>query len=306
MTTATICLLAVLLDTWLGEPKRFHPLAGFGRLAYWMEGSLYGRREQERKWRGAMAMALLVLPLSLLAGIAAMLPQVGMLVEVLLLYLGIGASSLAQHGRKVAVALARHDLPAARHSVSWMVSRETDAMDEPAVARAAVESVLENGNDAIFGTLFWYVVLGAPGVVLYRLVNTLDAMWGYRNEHYGGFGWAAARLDDLLNWLPARLTALGYALLGETKRALRCWRVQGRTMESPNAGAVMASGAGALGLLLGGPAVYHGRLKEKPQLGSGRPPAASDIERALQLVQQTTWLWLGLIWVGGVFIWLAV
>jgi adenosylcobinamide-phosphate synthase len=121
----------------------------------------------------------------------------------------------------------------ARQHVGWMVSRQTEDLDAAGVASACLESTLENGNDAIFGALFWFALLGGPGALLFRLANTLDAMWGYRNPRFADFGWAAARIDDLLNFIPARLTALSYALCGRTRSALRCWREQGRELEEP-------------------------------------------------------------------------
>ena len=160
------------------------------------------------------------------------------------------------------------------------------------MAKATVESVLENGNDAIFGALFWFALLGGPGALMFRLANTLDAMWGYRNERYLRFGWAAARIDDVLNYIPARLTALSYALLGNTADALRCWRTQAPAWDSPNAGPVMAAGAGTLGVSLGGPAIYHGQLEDRPRLGTGDAARATDIDKAVALVHNSIWLWL--------------
>jgi len=300
MTTAIVIILAVLLDLWLGEPRHYHPLAGFGRVAERLEAALNRSPRSDRVVRGAMALIMAALPWVLLAWGLSLWPGVDLLTEVLLLYLAIGGSSLAQHGRAVAEALANGELSLARERVGWMVSRDPEALDETGVSRAAVESVLENGNDALFGAIFWFVLLGAPGVVLYRLVNTLDAMWGYRTERFREFGWAAAKLDDLLNWLPARLTAAGYALVGERRLAWRCWRRQGGRTDSPNAGVVMASGAGALGVQLGGPTMYHGVQQDKPELGEGFAPRWQDIERAIRLVQRALVVWLAVIMIGGV------
>jgi len=297
LLTALAVPCALWLDRLYGElPNRWHPLVAFGRWANACERRLYG----PRRWRGLLAWGLAVLPPVWL--VHGLLPRGSLLAlagGIALLYLALGARSLEQHARAVATALAADDLDAARRAVGCIVSRDTAALDARGVALAAVESVLENGADAIFGALFWFVAGGPAAVVLYRLANTLDAMWGYRNARYAEFGWAAARIDDALNFIPARLTAASYALLGDRPRAWRCWRTQAPHWKSPNAGPVMASGAGALGLALGGGAVYHGRWQERPPLGEGRAPAAADIERALALVRRTTLLWAAVIVLGG-------
>jgi adenosylcobinamide-phosphate synthase len=285
--TFVVIVCALAADRIFGEPSaRWHPLVAFGRIAARLEGVLR-RRTASLRIAGVVAVALLVAPAAALAHVVSV-----PIVDAMLLYLAIAPRSLREHALRVADALKLGDLASARAAVSQIVSRDTAGMSTDDVARAAVESVLENGNDAVFGALFWFIALGAPGAVLYRLANTLDAMWGYRNEAYLRFGWAAARFDDLLNLLPARLTALSYAVAGSTAAALRCWRTQASTWYSPNAGPVMAAGAGALQVQLGGPASYGGRRKERPVLGCGATPGVEDIERAIALVDRSLVIWI--------------
>jgi len=299
MSVALSCLAGVACDALLGEPKRLHPLQLFGSLAERLERHFNG--PSGRGWRshGVTAWCLAVLPLTVLAWLLSRVPGIGWLLEIGLLYLALGLRSLGEHLLPIAQALRLGDLPEARRRVACIVSRETATLDETGVARAATESALENGSDAVFAALFWFIVAGAPGVVLYRLSNTLDAMWGYRNERFERFGWAAARIDDVLNYLPARLVAVTYALLGRTFLAVKCWRFQAPLCDSPNAGPVMAAGAGALGVALGGPAIYHGQLHARPPLGEGAPPRARDIERALNLLWAGVGLWLLVLLCGG-------
>lgn len=302
--TALLVAAALLLDTLLGEPRRFHPLAGFGRLATWLEAR-FNSGGRGRRLHGVAALALLLLPGVALAGWLQQQAAVGAVFSVVVLYAAIGLKSLHQHAEPVAAALARDDLDAARTGVARMVSRDTTALDAEGVARATVESVLENGNDAVFGALFWFLVAGAAGALGYRLVNTLDAMWGYKTPRYLKFGWAAARFDDVLNFIPARLTALSYALLGQTRSALACWRAQAPAWDSPNAGPVMAAGAGALSVRLGGAAVYHGRTEVRPPLGQGAAPQGADIARALRLVRHGAGLWWLVMVAVALLIWSA-
>lgn len=287
--------IGVLLDVLLGEARHWHPLVGFGRLANNLEARLNRQQPQFfKRLVGILALILAVIPWVYLAYFLAEIPFYGSLFSVLILYFTLGLHSLAAHTRPIAAALHAHDLPIARAQLARVVSRDTTALDDTGIAKAAVETVLENGNDAVFAALFWFALAGAPGALAYRLVNTLDAMWGYKTPRFYAFGWAAARLDDALNYLPARLTALTYALLGKTRQAFSCWRQQAPQWDSPNAGPVMAAGAGALGVQLGGAAVYHGQEEFRPQLGVGPAPVAADIDRALTLVHKGVWLWLAL------------
>jgi adenosylcobinamide-phosphate synthase len=290
-TTLALALVAgVLLDLWLGEARRWHPLVGFGRLASALEHRL--NAGSLRIARGLLAWMLAVLPLMLLSWLAC--TYAGAAVHALLLYLGIGLRSLRDHTLPIHAALADGDLERARILTSRIVSRDTAQAGESDLAKAGAESLLENGNDAVFGTLFWFLVGAGPGVVLFRLANTLDAMWGYRTARFERFGKVAARIDDVLNYVPARLTALSYVLLAERGRlrAWRCWRAQAPAWSSPNAGPVMASGAGALGVQLGGAAVYDGVTEARPALGTGPDAGADDIVRAWRLVWRTTLLWV--------------
>ncbi|MBR8185437.1 adenosylcobinamide-phosphate synthase CbiB [Burkholderia ambifaria] len=299
---AMLAVAAAIVDRIVGEPAGWHPLVAFGRLAGRIEAALNtGRRG--RVVGVAAWVAAVVPPVAVAAWLAAVLPwPLAAALHVALLWFALGAKSLADHVAPIAAALLRHDLDAARALTARIVSRDTSEADEGALSRAAVESALENGNDAIFGALFWFVVAGGPGALLFRLANTLDAMWGYRTPRFLTFGWAAARLDDALNWIPARLTAASYALLGDTAAAWRCWRTQARHWDSPNAGPVMAAGAGSLNVQLGGPAVYHGEIEDRPTLGTGASATAVHVVAALSLVTRTLALWLALLVASGALI----
>lgn len=296
-TVALLMVAAVLLDLWWGEVRRWHPLVGFGNLVMALE-----RHFNQGSWRfvrGVLAWMLAVLPLTALAALLVWVmaaPLAQACTHVLMLYFALGLRSLRDHNLPIADALARSDLTSARRLTSYIVSRDTTNASEADLTRASAESLLENGNDAVFGTLFWFIVAGGPGAVLFRMANTLDAMWGYRTPRLRLFGCAAARIDDVLNYIPARLTALSYVLLAPglqgKRRAWQCWRLQAPAWDSPNAGPVMSSGAGALGVELGGAAIYHGEVEQRPILGQGKPACGTDIQRAWRLVAHVTALWL--------------
>jgi len=318
MTILLLTLVAaLLLDRLLGEPRHAHPLVGFGRLATWLESGLNAHYagsssgepvrlkphlQSKQRLYGALGVVLLTLPpISLLLFIQQW-HELTLFVNVVILYLAIGARSLVEHAYKVRDALLKKNMDLARTRTGYLVSRDTVHMKPQDMARATIESTLENGSDALFAPLFWFLIAGAPGVLFYRLVNTLDAMWGYKTSRYRHFGWAAARLDDVLNFIPARLTALSYACTGKFVSAIQCWLNQADKCASPNAGPVMAAGAGALALQLGGPAIYHGQPEDRPQLGTGSLPEVKDIDQAVNLLRRSLWLWLvllALIW-GGI------
>ncbi len=287
-----ICIAALLLDHFLGEPRRWHPLVGLGGCIDWLEGH-FNRDGQGGILSGALAVVILLAPILTVAVLVSFLPPVILaLISIVVLWLAIGHRSLSEHGLAVYRPLVAGDLEGARQQVGMMVSRDTRALDETGVATAATESLLENGADAVFASLFWFLVAGLPGLVLHRVVNTLDAMWGYRTVRFNRFGRFAARLDDLLNWIPARLTALAYGLAGKTRAAMRCWRSQAGGWDSPNAGPVMAAGAGALGVSLGGDAPYSEGWRRRPELGEGPLATAETITQALSLIRRGLVLWL--------------
>jgi len=300
LVSSSVIILALLLDYRLGEPKKCHPLIGLGRWITWIDDHLNLTRNRKLKMKqrsiGALAWVLCTLPILLL------MIQLESLIEhfsfyawfiaqALGLYLCIGQKSLIQHAMWVYEPLANQDLSTAKQKVSWIVSRDTEHMDQYQITSATIESVLENGNDAIYGAIFWYAIAGLPGAVLFRMVNTLDAMWGYKNPQYLHFGWMAARVDDVMGYLPARLTALSYTMIGYSAKAWKCWRTQAKHCKSPNGGPVMTAGAGALNIKIGGPAVYHGEWLDKPHMGCGELASHSDIHRACKLILHTSIVW---------------
>ena len=307
-----ILVIALLLDACFAEPRRFHPLVGFGHWVNWIErrfnrknvnGDDLSRSKRSMIFSrlfGVLAVMLAILPWLFLVVWLEKEIQGWWWAELLLasvfLYSAIGWQSLRQHGFAIADPLSRGDLDAAQRALAMIVSRDTDNLDEQQIAKAAAESMLENGADAIFSAIFWFCILGIPGVVLYRLSNTLDAMWGYKNTRFLHFGWCAARLDDVLNYIPARLTALAYLLMGHRRLAYQCWRQQGHVWKSPNAGPVMAAGAGSINVSLGGMAVYHGKPEQRPLLGPEERPETLATERhirlSLRLIDRSLLLWV--------------
>ncbi|MCZ2721003.1 adenosylcobinamide-phosphate synthase CbiB [Marinomonas sp. 15G1-11] len=297
---------ALILDRLIGEPKSWHPLVWFGKWAdssrLQLQRSLDDRTFDQRR-AGILAWCLAVLPwlLVLLVTFSLLPVALSWLLSTVVLYFCIGWQSLREHALAIELPLLKHDLDTARTAVSHIVSRDTQALTAEDVSKAGIESVLENGSDAVYAPIFWFFILGAPGVLLYRLANTLDAMWGYKTSELKYFGWFAARFDDVLNFIPARLVVYTYALCGMAwgngSRARRCARQQSLYWKSPNAGPVMAAGAGALGVKLGGDAVYFGKKESRPILGEGRDPAVNDLTQAITLIDRGVFVWVILIYV---------
>jgi len=289
--------LALLMDRVFGEP-RIHPLVWFGNAASRIERWL-NANQNGTVLSGIVGTIILVFPpvavIIFIDGYVSSVVSLSVLFDTLVLWFVIGWQSLQQHARAILTPLREQDLGAARLQLAKIVSRDTETLNEGQIAASAVESVLENGHDSLFASLFWYALLGPAGALLHRLINTLDAMWGYRTERFERFGKFAARLDDVLGFISARLTAVGYAILGVTQSAFRCWSSQAGSHQSPNAGVVMAVGAGALETKIGGPTVYDGELKDKPWLGVGESAIVGDIERAITLVGKSLVLWLPIL-----------
>jgi len=270
-------------DQVLGDPRRWHPVAGFGRLALALERTLYA----PSRARGALYAGALVALAALGAEAATrVLPR--RLVLAACTWAALGGRSLAREADAVAADVRSGDLGAARKALPALVGRDPDALDADGICRATVESVAENTADAVVGVLLWGAVAGPAGVAAYRAANTLDAMVGHRSERYADFGWAAARLDDALTWPAARAGAALAAVCapvagGSAGAALRALRRDGAAHPSPNAGRMEAAFAGALGVRLGGPLAYAGRVQERPRLGDGRAPVPDDVTRAIRL-----------------------
>jgi adenosylcobinamide-phosphate synthase len=264
----------ILADRVLGEPpSSVHPVVAFGRVMRAVEQAVYGDARAPGVTHAAIGVGV-GLGAGVLVGSAGVAT-----------YVAVGGRALARAATAVAVALEAGDLAGARSLLPGLVGRDPTGLDEKEVARAVVESVAENTVDAIVAPALWGAVLGAPGALGYRAVNTLDAMVGHRSPRHRHYGWASARLDDAAGWVPARVTA---GLVGAVRPAAAAavWtavRTQAPAHPSPNAGVAEAAFAAALGLRLGGENRYGDRAEVRPPLGTGRPPEATDIARAVAL-----------------------
>jgi adenosylcobinamide-phosphate synthase len=285
----------LLGDLLLGDPRRGHPVAAFGRAAGAVERVLW---RDHRGW-GALHTALCAGGATGLAALASRSVRGSRTASIALTaaatWAVVGGTSLGREARAVGSALEAGDIEVARERLPHLCGRDPQTLDADGIARAVVESVAENTSDAVVGALVWGSIGGVPGLVGFRAVNTLDAMVGHKSPKYRCYGWASARLDDVAGWPGARLTAaLATAAGDDTRGAVRAWRVDACKHPSPNAGPVEASFAGALGVRLGGTLAYGGRVEHRPVLnGGGRAVVVGDIERAVRLSRRVSWLALG-------------
>lgn len=303
---AAALTLGVLLDELLGDPRRAHPVAAFGSAASALERACYA----DDRSRGAGFAAAAIVPL-LVSGVAvdrrlAGRPVRRTAVLALACWTVIGGRSLRRVAAAIADRLSVGDLDGARSLLPSLCGRDPESLDAPGIVRATIESLAENTSDAVVAPLLWGAVAGLPGLIGYRAVNTLDAMVGHRSPRYARFGSASAVLDDIANFLPARLAGLLTVLLarcvaGDAAGGRRAWREDAAGHPSPNAGVCEATAAGVLGIQLGGRTVYAGRVESRPLLGDGRVPTVSDIPRAARLSRAVEFgaLAVALLWIGA-------
>jgi adenosylcobinamide-phosphate synthase len=292
-------LLGVAADGAFGDPRRGHPVAGFGKVAQRVERVLY----RDHRLAGVLHAVVLgggATALGVLAERAGRgRPVVQTVTTAAATWLVLGGRSLAVEGAAIGRELDAGELTAARERLPHLCGRDPSTLDAEGLARAAVESVAENTSDAVVAPLVWGAVAGVPGLLGYRAVNTLDAMVGYRNQRYRRFGWASARLDDVVNLLPARLaaalTVAGAPVVGGSWRgAWQIWHSDAAAHPSPNAGRVEAAFAGALEVRLGGRTEYPHGVEERPVLGEGRTPDSGHVTRAVELSRVVGGLTTGL------------
>ncbi|TVR09625.1 MAG: cobalamin biosynthesis protein CobD [Salinarimonadaceae bacterium] len=291
-------LVALVIDAGLGWPARLyarigHPVTWIGGLIAFLDSRLNREGDRERLRRAAGIVAALA-TIGFVGGLAALIASalpggiIGVALTGILAWPLVAARSMHEHVGAVARPLAAGDIEAARGAVAMIVGRDPSGLDEAGVARAAIESLAENTSDGVVAPLFWGALLGLPGIAAYKAINTLDSMIGHRNARYAAFGWASARIDDVANLIPARLTGALFALASAApSRALATMAHDARRHRSPNAGWPEAAMAGALGVRLSGPRVYGDRVADEPWLnGEARDPGPADLASALRLYRR--------------------
>jgi len=301
-------LIALVLDALLGEPERLwnkypHPATLMGRAVNWFDETL--NTGNLRRIKGVITILILCFVGYIIGAIIQWLPDFGILV-ILGAAVLLAHRSLIEHVEDVAMAL-RGGLTEGRDSVSMIVGRDSNQLDESGVARSAIESAAENFSDAVIAPAFWFLLLGLPGIIVYKIVNTADSMIGYQTEEYSEFGYATAKLDDLMNWIPARFTAALICLANFDRAAFDVVLRDAGLHRSPNAGWPEAAMAGVLGVALSGPRSYHGSLTEYPFVNpEGRKSlGATDIEDAVAILNRSWLAFAGMLLLLSAIVWLV-
>lgn len=288
-----ILIAAIIVDLFLGDPRKFpHPVVQIGKLITFLEKRWNTGGHKVGKGVGLTATVVLLVFLftSFVIFIAIQIhPVIGIIVQIYFIWTTIAIKGLATAGKSVLVPLEKGDLGKAREQLSMIVGRDTKTLPESEIVRGTVETVAENTVDGITAPLFWAIIGGAPLAMVYRAINTLDSMVGYKNERYSEFGWASARLDDVVNWIPARITAISiwlsaFVIKGSKKK--NGWNIlwrDARKHPSPNSGWSEAMVAGLLGIQLGGVNYYQGRKSVRATMGNkGRELIYSDIRKTIR------------------------
>lgn len=307
---------AVLLDWFVGDPPDWpHPVKWMGTLIYKLDRIL--NRGSGKKAKGT---AMVIVVLLTVGGIAILVtsffyyihPAAGIFMEAMLISTAIAQKSLKEASLSVYDPLVTNNLEEAREKLSWIVGRDTERLDEPEIVRAAVETVAENTSDGITAPLFWAAIGGAPFALVYRAINTCDSMVGYKNEKYLEFGWASAKLDDLVNWLPSRLTSLCMIIMNRPMYTTRmsAWKMvrrDARKHPSPNSGWGEAAVAAIMGIQLGGINYYKGIVSKRATMGEELVPLEKNhMVAANKIVTATVPLFLAVLWLGGIVFEVAI
>nr|WP_243846073.1 adenosylcobinamide-phosphate synthase CbiB [Saccharococcus thermophilus] len=299
-----------MLDFWLGDPRWLpHPVRGMGAFIAFLDRRL--NKGAYRRVKGIVTVTAVTGTVYIISLLAVKISYslswlFGVVVEAILIFTTIATKSLQEAAWNVLLPLERGDMEQARRELSMIVGRDTENLDEPEIVRACVETVAENTSDGITAPLFYAWIGGAPLALFYRAVNTCDSMLGYKNDMYRAFGWASARLDDVMNYIPARLTAVIMVLVHSGKRFRYCWRVlfrDARKHPSPNSGWPEAAMAALLGVQLGGVNTYHGIVSRRPTLGDPLVPLQTKhIRQALRMMVVTVLSFALLLLIGGMMI----
>jgi adenosylcobinamide-phosphate synthase len=314
MSVFLMVLLALVLDFFIGEPEKVwdrypHPATLMGRVVNWLDETL--NKGDQRQVKGFVAVGVMVL-IAFIPGLIIEklnnIPYLGYavnIVEIIIAAVLIAHRSLIDHVREVATAL-QSGLPQGRNAVSMIVGRDTGQMSETDVSRAAIESAAENFSDGVVAPVFWFLILGIPGILIYKMINTADSMIGYQNDKYAEFGFAAAKLDDILNWVPARISAFLICGVHYDRVALDVVFEDADLHRSPNAGWPESAMAGVLDVALAGPRSYDGKMSDDLFVNSRgkRDLGASDIMDSTKALNRSWFGLAGLFWLLATVFWI--